>query len=78
MARKTQHVVPNIDGGWSVKKSDGQKASRNFDTKDEAVVYGRKISKNQNADLFIHAKSGKIVSRVSYAADPMPPKKGTK
>lgn len=61
---KSQHVVPN-SGKWSVKKSGSSKASKTFNTKKEATAYGRSVAKNQNAELYIHKKDGRIESKVS-------------
>ena len=30
---KTQHVVPNPQSGWDVKKGGSEKATKHFDTK---------------------------------------------
>lgn len=73
MARKTQHVVPNSDGGWSVKKGGAARASQKFENQRDAISYGKKVSKNQNAELFIHRKDGTIRERNSYGNDPCPP-----
>jgi hypothetical protein len=56
----THHVIPNPDGGWDVKRGGGQKASRHTDTKAEAERIARDISRNQNTELVIHGKDGKI------------------
>ena len=56
----THHVIPNPDGGWDVKRGGGQKASRHTDTKAEAERIARDISRNQNTELEIHGKDGKI------------------
>ena len=31
--QKSHHVVPNSDGGWDVKKSGTERASKHFETK---------------------------------------------
>ena len=74
MAKKTQHVVPNSDGGWSVKKGGASRASQKFDSQKDAIKYGIKVSKNQKAELYIHRKDGTIRERNSYGNDPCPPK----
>lgn len=74
MPRKTHHVVPNPEGGWSVKKGGSEKASKNFETKDPAIDYARKISRNQNSELIIHKKDGSIQNPDSHGKDPNPPK----
>ncbi len=70
---KSHHVVPNSKGGWDVKKSGAKKASKHTDTKQDAVKAGRKISKNQYMEFFIHKKDGSIQGRDSHGNDPFPP-----
>lgn len=73
MAKKTNHVVPS-PSGWAVKKSGAERASRTFDTKVEAVQYGRELSRNEKTELFIHKSNGMIQDRNSYGNDLNPPK----
>lgn len=74
MAKTTQHVVQTADGGWAVKKGGSTRASKICDTQQEAIAYGKVIAKNQNAELYIHGKDGKIREKNSYGRDPLPPK----
>ncbi|MEN6082909.1 DUF2188 domain-containing protein [Chromobacterium piscinae] len=67
---KTHHVVPNPEGGWDVKKGGGEKSIKHTDTKQEAVDKAREISKNQQSELVIHNKDGKIGSKDSHGNDP--------
>lgn len=71
---KSQHVVPNQNGGWNVKGEKNQRATVHTNNKKDAIKIARKISKNQNSELFIHGKDGKIQSRDSHGHDPHPPK----
>lgn len=71
--KKSQHVVPHPDGGWSVKKGGSTRATRRFDTQEDAISYGREISKNQQAELYIHRRDGMIRKKNSYGNDPHPP-----
>ncbi len=71
---KSHHVVPSGKGGWSIKKSGDEKASRHFDNKQDAVRYARQVSINQKTELYIHKKDGTIASKDSHGCDPMPPK----
>jgi hypothetical protein len=73
MAKRSNHVVPS-SSGWAVKKSGAEKASKTFDTKEEAVDYGRVLSKNERTELYIHKSNGMIQNRNSYGNDPHPPK----
>lgn len=44
------------------------------DNKKDAEKIARKISQNQESELFIHGKDGKIQARDSHGHDPYPPK----
>ena len=74
MPRDEYHVVPNPKGGWDVKRSGGERASAHADTKKEAENIGRTISQNQNTELVIHNKNGRISNSDSHGNDPCPPK----
>ena len=70
----THHVVHNPNGGWDVKRGGGQRASGHFDTKQDAVDYGRQVSRNQETELRIHNKDARIGQSDSHGRDPNPPK----
>lgn len=70
--RKTQHVVRHPEG-WALKKGGGERATKVFDTQKEAITFGKTVSQNQGAELFIHGKNGRIRERNSYGNDPCPP-----
>jgi len=75
MTRKSNHVIPSSEqGGWTVKKSGSSRVSRSFDRKEEAVKYGRELSRREQTELYIHKKDGRIQERNSYGKDPFPPK----
>lgn len=71
---KTHHVVPNPDGGWDVKRGGGQRASSHHDTKREAIDQARGVSRNQDTELRIHNRDGRIAQSDSHGGDPFPPK----
>jgi len=73
MSRDEHHIVPNSDGGWDVKRDGAERVSGHFDTKKEAVDRGRQISQNQNTELVIHNRDGKISNSDSHGNDPCPP-----
>ena len=70
----THHVVHNPNGGWDVKRGGGQRVLGHFDTKQDAVDYGRQVSRNQETELRIHNKDGRIGQSDSHGRDPNPPK----
>ncbi|MGB5982597.1 MAG: DUF2188 domain-containing protein [Nonlabens sp.] len=75
MNKKSNHVVPSKEnGGWAVRKSGSTKVSRRFDRKSDAVNFGRKLSKKEETELYIHKKDGRIQDRNSYGRDPYPPR----
>lgn len=67
---ETHHVVPNPDGGWDVRKGGASRSSGHFETKQEAVDRGREISRNQETELRIHNRDGRIASSDSHGHDP--------
>jgi len=72
---KSTHVVPNsIKGGWDIKQSGGERSSGHFDTKKEAEGRAREISRNQESELVIHNRDGKISRKDSHGNDDFPPK----
>ena len=71
---KTTHVVPVKSGGWNVKQGGGAKASRHFETKQPAIAWGRKVSRNKSSEFYIHGRDGRIQSKDSHGLDRYPPK----
>jgi len=74
MAKDSHHVVHNQNGGWDIKRSSAERASGHFDNKQDAIDAARIISQNQNTELFIHGKDGKIQQKDSHGNDPFPPR----
>ena len=70
---KNQHVVPK-DGKWQVIGERNEKATATFDTQAEAIEKAREIAINQESEVVIHGKDGKIREKNSYGNDPYPPK----
>ncbi|WP_442579337.1 DUF2188 domain-containing protein [Mesorhizobium sp. ASY16-5R] len=70
---RNQHIVPR-NGGWAVKPAGGGRASSEHDTQREAIDRGREIARNQNSELLIHGRDGRIRERDSHGGDPHPPK----
>ena len=56
-----QHVIPNFDGLWVVKRSGSVKATKKFRTKAEAIRYARNLGKITPTVIFIHDKDGKVI-----------------
>lgn len=71
--KKSVYVVLR-DGEWAVQTENAQRAIKITNTQAEAIEYGREIAKNQQSELIILGKDGKIREKNSYGADPYPPK----
>ncbi|MES1955999.1 DUF2188 domain-containing protein [Salinisphaera hydrothermalis] len=74
MSKTGRHVVPSPKGGWAVRKSGSERATRVFGTQEEAIKFARNLAKKEHADFYLHRKDGTIRKRDSYGADPHPPK----
>ncbi|WP_176210535.1 DUF2188 domain-containing protein [Salmonella enterica] len=70
---KDQHVVKR-DDGWAVRGENNTKDTSRHATQQEAIDAARKIAKNQESELVIHGRDGKIRAKDSYGNDPCPPK----
>ena len=73
MTKRNQHVVPH-DKGWAVKPAGGSKASSVHGSQQAAIDKAREIARNQESELFIHGRNGRIRERDSHGNDPYPPK----
>lgn len=71
---RNQHVTPHPKGGWQVKAAGADRATVRTNTQLQAIEIARRFAINQNSELFIHNKQGKIRERNSYGNDPFPPK----
>jgi hypothetical protein len=69
-----QHVTPDGGGDWQVKRSGSGRASKVFSTQQEAIAYARGVALNQQTELFVHGRNGKIREKNTYKGDPFPPK----
>ncbi len=70
---KNQHVVPH-DDKWAVRGEGNDRATSLHDTQREAIDVARQIARNQESELFVHGRGGRIRERDSYGNDPFPPK----
>lgn len=70
---KNQHVVPHEDG-WAIRGENNERATSVHGTQAEAIDRAREIARNQEAELLIHGRDGRIRERDSYGSDPFPPK----
>jgi hypothetical protein len=70
---KNQHVTPHPDG-WQVKGAGNSKATAVTKTQAEANEIAKEIAKNQQSEVLIHGRDGKIRDKNSYGNDNYPPK----
>lgn len=70
------HRITPIDNGekWSLKRDGAQRSTKVFNTQREAIEEGRRISRNQQTELVIHGRNGRIREKDSHGNDPYPPK----
>ena len=61
-----QHVTPRPDGQWQVKGAGNKRATVVTSTQGEAIEIATGIAKNQESEMFIHGKDGRIRERNSY------------
>jgi len=73
MAKTTNIHVVHRNDGWVVRKEGTSRATSVHQTQRDAVDAGRKIARDQSAELVIHGRDGRIRDRDSYGRDPMPP-----
>ena len=74
MTKASKHVVPTGTGGWAVKNSGATRASRTFETQQQAVTYAKDAAKKVGTELYIHGRDGTIKDKRSYGNDPMSPR----
>jgi len=73
--RKVVYVSPTDKGEWSVKTQGAQRAIRNFETKKEAVDFGKQVAKGADlGQLKIQKQDGTLQTEHTYGSDPHPPK----
>ena len=70
---KNQYVVPT-GSSWGVRGEGNSKLTVKVNTKAEALQLGTKIAKNQQSELTILKKDGKIHNKNSFGNDPFPPR----
>ena len=73
MTNRNQHVTPHTNG-WAVRGEGTSKPSSVLPTQAEAIDRARDIAKNQESELLVHGRNGRIRERDSYGNDPHPPK----
>lgn len=72
MSKRSIHVVPAPKGGWVVRKTGAERASKHFDKKAEAIDWGKGVSKSKSSELVIHRRDGTIQQKEVFRRDPKP------
>ena len=70
---KNQHVVP-VDDSWGVRGEENERLTSIHDTQAEAIEAAREIARNQQSELVIHRRDGRIRDKDSYGPDSFPPR----
>jgi len=70
---KNQHVVPRAER-WAVRGEGNRRATSVHSTQAKAAEAARDIAKNQQSEMLIHGRNGRIRKRNSYGHDPYPPR----
>ncbi len=65
---KNYHIAKRDDGKWQVKLAGGEKAIKLFDTQAEAIDYAKTVAENQEGNITIHKRDGKI-RKQNYTSD---------
>lgn len=70
---KSLHVVPGFNGGWVVRKYGSRRPTKRFDSKQQAVAWGRALSQRHETEFVIHRPDGTVQERFSFGSNPLPP-----
>ncbi len=66
---KDQHVVP-VGSDWGIKGAGNSRYTEIFENKADALEAGREIAINQQSELVIHGRNGRIQDKDSFGNDP--------
>lgn len=73
MRKKNQHVVP-FGGGWAVKAEGAKKVTIITTKQSDAITVAKDLAKNNESELIVHGRDGRIREKNSYGKDSNPPK----
>jgi len=73
MSRRNIHVVPR-DTGWALRREGNVRPTSVYPTQKDAVEAARRIAINEQSEMVIHGRDGRIRERDSYGRDPYPPR----
>lgn len=67
------HITKHKQEWWAKEEKTSEPMSV-FQKQSDAVVYGTRIAKVFQTELFIHGRDGRIRERNTFGRDPFPPK----
>ncbi|TAJ13755.1 DUF2188 domain-containing protein [Marinilabiliaceae bacterium JC017] len=73
MKKRNVHVVPK-DGSWAVKSAGASRPAKVTSTQQEAIDRAREIAQNNQSEMLVHGRNGRIRQKNSFGNDPFPPK----
>ena len=68
MSKQGQHDVPSGDR-WSVRKAGASRASSTHATQSDAIQAATRIARNQQSEVYVHGRDGRIRERNSFGKD---------
>jgi uncharacterized protein (DUF1778 family) len=68
---KNQHVVPH-EGGWAVRGEGNSRATSIHPTQGEAIQAATEIAVNQQSEVLIHGRDGRVRGRNGHSHAPSP------
>ena len=69
--RRTYDVCPDGEDGWDVRRRGNDRATGNFENKDDAIDSARSHAKGGNeGQIVIRGRDGKIQREHTYGGDP--------
>jgi hypothetical protein len=69
--RTVVNVVPGKGDGWDVKKQGEKTPLRHFETKENAVNFGKTVAKSAElGQIKIHKQDGEFQTEYTYGNDP--------
>lgn len=74
MAKTPVIVGPSGNGRWTVKSGGSSAPKSSHHKQSTAIEKAEKIAKEQQTEVIIRGRDGKIRSKDSYGNDPNPPR----
>lgn len=73
MTKKNQHVVPHEEN-WAVRGAGNSRVTSVHETQEQAITRAQEIARNQQSEMFVHGRNGRIRERNTYGNDPFLPR----